>query len=714
MNRECWLEMDLYWFQGGTVQEKTRELFDRLTPLWNRAPESRKGLCLCVGWLFDMVLEWNGDPDAVIPCCQAPTYEAWTYRRLRDLVAEVRREAQRRELSDFHVALILMGIETQSFPESAFEGWGGRTEQREEKANYDIEGQWFCQHPEVYDERFDIFFFGARVRVPRDERICTAANPTFGVYFAEKLAAVTTYTGFGAVVLRDHIFTKAYIRGHRKGRYMPPAHRDAWNDAMIEMLGRVKSHSPDLVLIGYSSGTSSIEEWRSHGFDLERVARSGYLDLWITQTWASAWGDYWPAHSMGYTFQLMNALVHQAMLADTPCGHLFLIETFDAWEPWDSIHQYPSKVAWEIWAYSHATVRLPEGQSSRSAGCYISWMNRRQDLLPKQTLGYILDEMNAAAGDLACDPQPGGPCVVYSRPALESSLNAPADQSRGEEMDDWGAILLKFGTPILSITRSEWLPDIEADGLIYPLASDLPEREADYLRSFVAEGKPMLLMGDASRIDAELRTDLGIAVEPETRFSTPPSNGMVHSDYAERAKTAGLTVNQRRRSLTDSPTLEPIVTAIGGPVLARLTGTNAFVWETPEWGTPFELHLSVQSIQSPQTYAFVADLFGEKGWGADALRWTNADWTKPICFLFWRYPSGENRVLVANLETGVTGNSQFCVTGTLNTEAAPVEGLFGKPGKFSVFDGRTQLSLGPHRAWIFETAKVLANPVTSA
>ena len=97
-----------------------------------------------------------------------------------------------------------------------------------------------------------------------------------------------------------------------------------------------------------------MEEWCSNGFDLELVARSGHLDLWITQTWASAWQDYWTCHSQGYTFQLANVLAHLAMLADTLCKHLFLIEMFDVWEPWDSIHQYPSKVIWEIWAYSHA------------------------------------------------------------------------------------------------------------------------------------------------------------------------------------------------------------------------------------------------------------------------------------------------------------------------------------------------------------------------
>lgn len=702
MNRECWLEMDLYWFQGGSVEEKSKELFDRLTPLLNRSPEARKGICLCVGWLFDMVFEWNGDPDATIPCCQAPTYETWTYRRLRDLVTGIKAEAGVRGLTNFHVALILMGIETQSFPESAFEGWGGRTEQRGDKANYDIEGHWFGQHPEVYDERFDIFFFGSQVKMPDNEAICKADSPSLGVYFADKLASVTSYAGFGAVVLRDHIFTRAYIRGNGKGRYMPPSDREAWNGAMIEMLGRAKSMSPNLILIGYSSGTSSIEEWRSHGFDLEQVARTGHLDLWITQTWASAWGDYWPAHSMGYTFQLMNALVHQAMLADTPCGHLFLIETFDAWEPWDSIHQYPSKVAWEIWAYSHAAVRGSKGQNAHSAGAYISWMNRRQELLPEETVDFIVTEMNASADDLNKNAQPGGPCLVYSRKSLEASLNEPDVQSRGEEMDDWGAMLTKYGTPILSIVRNESLTEIEADGLIYPLPSQLEPEELDYLKSHIESEKLLVLMGDSSRIHPDLRAALGIVADPDPCQTTLPSSGMVNPAFADRAKIAGLTINQRRRALCTSPTLDPAISALGGPVLAQVRDTNVWVWETPEWGTPHELHMTAQSIQSPQTYALVSDLLGDKGWGADNLQWSNADWTKPICFLFWSYPSGEKRILIANLETGVTGNSQFCVSGNLNAKISPIGSQFGEPGKFAITEDNSKITLGPHRAWLLK------------
>ncbi|MCC6728407.1 MAG: hypothetical protein IT208_03615 [Chthonomonadales bacterium] len=707
MNHECWLEMDLYWFQGAPVDQRVTALFDRLEPLWQREPRARKGLSLCVGWLFDAVLCWNGRPNDVIPCCQAPTYEPWTYGRLAGLVAAIRREAERRGIGSFHVALPLIGTATQSYPETACEGWAGRTEEAHERARYDIEGRWFPEHPEVRDPRFDVFYFGAPVRVPPDETICTQALPTLGDYFADKLCDLSRYVGFGALVLRDHIFSPAYVRGHTRGRYMAPESRDAWNDALIAMLARIKRNLPRMVTIGYSSGTSAMEEWRSHGFDLERVAGAGSLDLWITQTWASAWGDYWPAHSMGFTFQLANALVQQAMLARTPCRHLFLIETFDAWEPWDSVHQYPGKVSWEVWAYSHAAVLGPDAAVARSAGFYMSWMNRRDELLPADTVAFLRGTLDACAEDLRREPTPGGPCLVYHREGLEASLGAPAEWSCGEEMDDWAAMLLKYGVPVLSITRGEWLPGVRADGYLFALASTLPTGASERLLGELEAGRPVLLMGQASAVDPALRERLGLRALHEPRTAAFPSPATLAPDLARAAGTTGVVLNQRARSLAPGGAFEPLIDCLGGPVLARHAALPCWMWETPEWGTPGELHLTCQSIQSPQTYHALAMALGAGGWGPERLTWRNRDWQKPVCFLFWRYPSGELGVLLANLETGVTGNSQFRVHGELGGArdiACLQPTAIGAPSLLSLQGGRAAVGLGAHRACVLSVA----------
>ncbi len=705
MTDECWLEIDLYWFQGAPPEEKARELFDRVAPLWQREPAARTGLALCVGWLFDSVLSWNGRLDDTIVCCQAPTYEPWTYRRLGELVSAIRAEAERRAMARFHVAIMLMGIATQSFPESACEGWSGRTDEARDKVRYDIEGRWFPDHPEVNDRRFDLFYFGAPVRVPADEAVCADSRPALGTYFADKLCHLCRAVGLGAVVLRDHIFTRAYARSHSKGRYMAPDSRAAWNGAIIAMLRRIRDNTPEMVIIGYSSGTSAVEEWRSHGFDLEQVAGAGCLDLWITQTWASAWGDYWPAHSMGFTFQLQNALVQQAMLAGTPCKHLFLVETFDAWEPWDSIHGYPCKVSWEVWAYSHAAVRMPEGRVGRSAGVYISWMNRLQQLLPPETVALLSRTFQEAADDLRREPVPGGPCIVYHRPGLEASLASPTAYSRGEEMDDWVAMVTKYGVPALSITRSEWLSQVDPDGVILAAARAMDPEFCSRVSLLARRGTPILLLGQAGLIDADLRDDFGIPTEPTPRTETLPQPAIVCPCLTDLAGSAGLVINQRQRSLADGGAMSALIRCLDGPVFARHVDLPVWVWETPEWGTPGELHMTNQSIQSPQTYRAIASSFSEAGWGRERLNWQNDDWQKPVCFLFWRYASDELGVLLANLETGVTGNSQFCVGGKLTSARSLAEvrpTAIGAPGRLATDGMAAYVRLGAHKACLLE------------
>ncbi|MCX7018411.1 MAG: hypothetical protein WCK47_08430 [bacterium] len=710
MLNERWVEIDLYWFQGAPTPERVAQFFDRIGPVLAMEPDRRCGVSLCVGWLFDSVLYWNGDPEAVISCCQAPTYEPWTYARLRGFVAALKTEAAARGLANFHVALALMGIETQSFDDC--EGWSGRTDQVEETAQYNITGKWFFEHREVFDPRFDLFFFGAPVRVPDDEKVFDGSEAEFGAYFAAKLCSLARATGLGAVVLRDHIFTRAYVRGNSHGRYATPEDRDAWTGAIIRMLATIRERMPELIVIGYSSGTSSMEEWRSHGFDLERVARAGGLDLWITQTWASAWQDYWPAHSMGFTFQLANLQANLAMLADTSCRNLFLVETFDAWEPWDSVHQYPAKVAWEIWAYSHSVVLAPDG-AKRAAGFYMSWMNRRMELLPAPTVESLVGTLRAAAEDLADTPECAGPCIVYNRAGLDALIRLPGSESAGEEMDDWVSMLAKYGLPVLSVTRTEWLRHTAADSYLFPVPASLPADITDWLVERIRAGIPVLFMGQADRMDPGLRDRLGVLVEDVPSTARKPASATLAGSAAARFEWTGLQVNQRRRSLAFSPLWETLVVCLGGPVFARHRDLPVFVWETPEWGTPLELHLTVKSIGSPELYATVATVLADAGFQGGGLRMGCLDWQKPVHFASWRRAGKSRRVMLGNLETGVTGNSQFCVKASLSRGGRPVMIAPDSPiapARVIIAEDAAIVTLKPHRIAIFDISNQDVTP----
>jgi len=712
MKDECWLEMDIYWFQGKPLQEKITALFDRITPLWAQEPNARKGLSLCAGWLFDSVLYWNGKLDDPIVCCQAPLYEQWTYRRLKQLITALKQEADRRELHHFHVALMLMGTPSNALDEEAScGGWLGRTDSKRDRHHYSIAGKWFPEHPEITDSQFGAFDFGLPVRVPENEAVCHREKPTFGEYMADKLCGLSEHVGVDGLVFRDRIFTPAYVRGSSK-RYRGQQETDYWTGTFLRLFEVIKQQRPSFLVIGYDSGTSSIEEWRSHGFDLERVAMSGNLDLWISQTWASAWQDYWPMHAMGYTFQLTNVLVDLAMLAHTPCKHLVLFETFDAWEPWDTIHEFPHKLTWEIWAYSHAAVIKPGGEVKRTDGCYLSWMNHGSELLPEASVEFVRHAIEQSAADLTREPVPGGPCLVYHRAGLEALLQSPEDFSRGEEVDDWAAMLLKYGMPVLSITRSEWLVEVKADAFVFPAPAKMEPPIAQALLEKLHGGTPVLFTGQGKLLAEPLRSALGIAVTEQPALAHLPSAGTVLQALAEHVGTAGLVLNQRYRTLADSDDWESLIRALDGPVLAKHRHLPCWIWETPEWGTPGEMHLTIETIQSPQLYQAVALAFGAGGYGKEQISWSNVHRQRPIAFLFWRYP-GENGAngkpeiggLAGNLETGLIGNSQFGVEARLSIQSSEAWDCQGfkpfSPGKIGKDGDRFRIALAGHKAGLF-------------
>ena len=671
MNGECWLEMDLYWFQGAPLERKVEELFERLGPIWRRAPQARKGLTLCVGWLPESVLLWNGDPEDPILCCRPPTYERWTYRRLAAVVRAVRAGAEARGLSDFHVGLIVWG--GMGAPEGTparVKPPHGRTEEASQAAHYHHVGRWTYQHPEVRDPRFiTYYYFGATVKTGPEEKLIAPGQVSLAEYFARKWADLARYVGFDAVVFRDNVFSLEYHRGGEKTRYKDPEDTREWTRSLLELLRQVKTAMPETVVIGYSSGGAAMEDRRSHGFDLEALARGGDLDLWITQTWGSAWQDYWPCHAMGITFQLASLLTHAAMLAETRCKHLFLVETFDAWEPWDAIHQYPSKVAWQVWAYSHATALLPGGRARRPDGFYSSWMNRGQQLLDGDAVEKVVSILDAASADLAKDPRPVGPCLVYHREGLDRLLDAPAEYCRGESFDDWTAMLVKYGLPVLSVTRSEWLDGIgPVDALIFPVPAAADRRCVGSVLARLQQGTPVLFTGQAEVMSEPLRAALGVVVETPQRAQTASAATVEDPALAKRLGTSGLVLRQAARSLAGGPEWRGIIRCLGGPVLARHARLPAWIWETPEWGTPDELHLSVRSVGSLETYAGVVASFG----GAADYGWTNEKWWRPVAFLAWRYAGGGMGALLGNIETGVTGHSQLPVAGTLRTGAPEV------------------------------------------
>jgi hypothetical protein len=268
--------------------------------------------------------------------------------------------------------------------------------------------------------------------------------------------------GLDAIMLRDSFgMPIPYSRNGPWGRVAPsPDLIHQATDAVAALVKDTKLANPDALVMMYSNGASAVADWRANGLDLETVAKQGYLDIWVDQTWAGAWnevglrdGAFWNSPTQGWTYQLGYMLTHAAILADTKVRHYPLVETFDAWEDWDIIHSAPERLRWGIWAYSHAAVKTPHGLKM-PAGTYISWANQGDRLLSQQDVRFLTNNINAAVTDANQTTEVFGPTLVYARDAMKWQIeHASPNHDLNEWIDEQAASVIKWPVPILSSRR---------------------------------------------------------------------------------------------------------------------------------------------------------------------------------------------------------------------------------------------------------------------
>jgi hypothetical protein len=368
MQTDRWIEMDLFFFKEKPFRTEARALLERLAPLY-REVEGDHGIMLCCAWLCDLVTEWNGAPGQTLPF-RSPTMAAWagySYEDLQTLIHVIKDEAAQAGFPHFKVGVMMVGW-------GKFD-WG-------EGGGYDLQSGWYDRHPELY---FTDFWknLDYRKRLKADTHPY-ASQPqgitegmSFATFFSGQWALLSRFLGINAVHFRDGFLGPAIYEmvgpfGEKGPRN--PADYDAWSRELVAFFTAAKAANPACLVMAYSSARSAVGEYRVGCFDLEALVASGGIDVWIDQTWAGAWQDWWTHEFRGWTFQLANVIAHHAMVVAgnrrraTPCRHYHLIETWDAWEPWDTLHQTPMKLRWGMWAFSHAAVATSEGLSRTTTG----------------------------------------------------------------------------------------------------------------------------------------------------------------------------------------------------------------------------------------------------------------------------------------------------------------------------------------------------------
>ncbi|MDN3919392.1 hypothetical protein [Roseateles violae] len=691
-----WLEMDLYWFDRAHPERSADRFWARFAPLY-RGVSGYKGLVLGIGFTADYIVSYRGDPMQEVPLPQAAEqeighslrgqldgdtaqrqlgwrerfaskgpasakrkvgYAPWRYGDLRRLTDALRERARREGIEDFRVGAFSVGGDgaysgqmpfARRHPE-AFTRWGEQAPGALGSSSHLDPSNLLHAHPE------------ALAALPQG---IPEGLPVHAL-FAAQWGALSRDSGFDALMLRDFLsFPRAFTRYGPWGVYVPDATRAERNtEGLAALLRGVKKASPRTLTMMWSTAGSATSDWRANGIDLERVARDGHLDIFVDQTWAGAWGEvgvreqtFWNAPILGWTYQLGTLLMHAAVLADTPVRHYPVIETFDAWESWDTIHTAPERLRWAIWAYSHAGVKTPKGLRM-AEGAYIAWAHHGEDLLGEEDVAFLSSELDAAAEDAAQTVDIAGPTLVYSRDAAAGQMSrlAPGFDPR-DRLDEQVGTLIKWPLPVLSATRAEWLPQVKSDLFVFGASTDLPPAQLAAIEHLAEQGQALAFFGSVtSGTHPKLSGLLGVTSLPhKPRLQDRMLRATPGAAWPTRLANAGAFNAPPPATQVRAPAAA-VVYGFGetaGLVLDQAGGRNLALWDPVPFFDYWYRPLKDLLNGDPTPYAVVAATLNAQLARAGAFAAAEVDLAQSGTVSAWIRRDGSVRMLAGNLEEGL-------------------------------------------------------------
>ena len=702
LKTDRWLEIDLYWFEHKDMEKSVNQFWDRFYPLLEGV-DGWKGVILNVGWISDYILEWNGDLNDTIRLPknmkkwpwfkdegqfngntikrmqlwkdrfskadppQVINYESWTYADLKKISNLIRKVAHKRyQLTDVKVGTFVLGWESI---------YGG-------------DKTVFAKiHPNIYLNNAPNLI----ARLSADNRkygafpMGISEGTPFTEFFGKQWGSLSKALDLDVIVLRDsYLGVGVYRRVGPYGKTAPadPDKVKNWSNASADLVRQTKISNPKALVIGYSNAASAVADWRVNCFDLETIAKEGYLDGWIDQTWAGAWNEvgqrpegFWNNPLLGWTYQLSYMLGHAAVLADTKVHHYFLTETFDAWESWDIIHNAQDRLRWGIWAFSHAAVKKPDGLKM-PAGSYISWCNQGKRLLSEEDIKFLAETSNAALRDAKETKKVDGPTLVYCRSAMEwQSMNKPS-KTIGEWIDEQAGTLMKWSVPILSITRLEYLPEVESDMFIFQTPVHLKDAEKKSIIKILESGKPTAVFASpAGGLDRDISSILGVS-SIDTAITGIKYIGTINyqTDKLFTALPNTFPIFQPFTKNTFIDGIESIYSVNSSPCLTynELGGKHLIFWNAPEFSKNLQNDSGNygesldQILGSPVPYVLTARLINE-AMKKNGLSYTDyIEPYHPLNLAMWQLNDGSYRIMAGNLEEGINHSADLSVQMILN------------------------------------------------
>jgi hypothetical protein len=704
-----WMEIDLYWFQRDHIQTSVDAFWDRFAPLY-RGVQGDRGVILNVGWTVQYIMDWSGDLDQriVLPTgsgqarwvaengplsgdwdqmqeqwkqrgaqavnVQRSGYDPWTYGDLRKLLVALRVTAAKRGISNFKVGSLTYGW-TRAYGELA---------------------PWAEHHPEAFVpitagiqkgayKRGPVFNPGAALHAdPRPvgglPGGITEGMPAYHA-FAAQWGSLSKATGLDAIMLRDSFgMPVPYERGGPFGPLATnPEEASRWNANQASLVREIKLSNPGALVMMYSNGASAISDWRSNCLDLEFIAKQGYLDIFVDQTWAGAWneagiridgGHFWNNPTLGWTYQLAYTLMHAAALSDTKVRHYPLVETFDAWESWDVLHTVPDRLRWGIWAYSHAGLKTPKGLVLPE-GSYISWANQGKRLLSEDDVSFLAGNLNDAVTDARQTKDIYGPTLVYSREAMQWQMeHATAGNDIKEWIDEQAGSVIKWPVPILSVTRLEWLPEVRSDLFILQTPVHLSSQHTQMIIDLIKSGHPVAIFGSpVGGIDPKIEEAIGFAGLHAT--DGEDSVHMATASPNASTITAGIPGTFPTRTFLNvnrvGAEAKVIYSVDGSPQLFLNTEgkKRVMAWDPPLFDNSTHNPLVTTWGGSVAPYALAAGTINLLTSNSDALHAVRIDSNESLNVSAWRTADGRFHLLAGELEEGLRNNADHSAHTTL-------------------------------------------------
>jgi len=695
-----WLELDLYWFEKDSIQQSAEEFMDRYYPMFEHV-EGWKGVILNTGWLLDAVVGWNGDLNQkiVLPVGMkrppfyidkgtltgtTPTrkeqsllrfdrsskiitveYEDWTYGDVKELCNTLRKYADKKYgIKNLKVGTFVIGWdEAYSGNKSEF---SKRQPQLFVKGPFDPEvGVIDVRNSLIKDNtKYGAYPKGVEEGLP------------FTTFFANQWGSLSKAVGYDAIVLRDAMIGVATY--NRYGPYGKTASSDtAKNNSMsrstAELVKLSKQANPDALIIGYSYAGSAVGEWRVNCVDIESIAKEGYLDAYIDQSWSGAWNEagerhyvdnFWSYPKLGWTYHLNYILLHAAMLAETNTRHYFLTDIMDAWESWDIIHTAPDRVKWGIWAYSHAAVKTPSGIKV-PAGGYISWCNQGKRMMTKEDVAFLSREYDEAQIDAKNIKEVYGPTLVYNREGMQWMMDNAPDKNIKEWVDAQAGSFMKWSLSVMSATRIEYIPEVESDMFVFQTPVHMSKKNTKIVLDVIESGKPVVITGSlVGGVDNEIVEKVGVHAGngwAEDITYIADLDGKTGGIYEDVPNTFPL-YHLSNGDFSVDDNVDVIYKVSWSPALMYNNSNNkkVLLWDVPEHSNIIELTWSISTdrvMGSIYPWLLGARVMQQMLKENGSPYATNMIPLKPVSTLFWETNDGVFKLLAGEVEEGICHQS---------------------------------------------------------